>query len=306
MTSAKWTAQDLPRPRRPHLRRHRRQQRHRPRRRPRARPRAGARVVLAVRDTAKGEAAAADDRRATTEVRRARPRRPRLGPRVRRRRGTGDLDVLVNNAGVMAVPERAHRRRLRAAVRHQPPRPLRADQPAAAARHATASSTVASGAHRIGHDPTSTTSTGSAAATSAGAPTASPSSPTCCSRPSSSAASTTAGSTVRALAAHPGYAATNLQRHTGNVAAERADGGRQPACSPRATRWARCRRSTPRRRTSRATPTSAPTASASSAATRRSSAAAARRSDAETARAAVGALRGAHRRGLPAQPGASR
>ena len=33
---------------------------------------------------------------------------------------------------------------------------------------------------------------------------------------SSSGASTAAGSAVRALAAHPGYAATNLQSHTGN------------------------------------------------------------------------------------------
>ena len=36
------------------------------------------------------------------------------------------VDLLVNNAGVMAIPRRRDRRRLRDAVRHQPPRPLRA------------------------------------------------------------------------------------------------------------------------------------------------------------------------------------
>ena len=47
----------------------------------------------------------------------------------------GEIDLLINNAGVMIPPLTPHRRRLRAAVRHQPPRPLRADQPAARARH---------------------------------------------------------------------------------------------------------------------------------------------------------------------------
>ena len=59
---------------------------------------------------------------------------------------------------------------------------------------------------------------------------------------------TEAGSPVRALAAHPGCAATNLQSRTENPLqkALMALGNR---CSPRATRWARCRRSSPPRRT---------------------------------------------------------
>ena len=122
--------------------------------------RAGARVVLAVRDPATGEQAAATID-GETEVRQldladlasvrafaeAWDGRPRRAGQQRRRDGR---------------PRAPHQGRLRDADRHQPPRPLRADQPAAAARHATASSSVSSGAHRIGLDPTSTTSTGSA------------------------------------------------------------------------------------------------------------------------------------------------
>ena len=85
-----------------------------------------------------------------------------------------------------------------------------------------------------------------------------------------------AGSDVRALAAHPGYAATNLQSHTGRTRVRTRSWRSATSSSPRATRWARCRRSTPRRRTCPAAATSAPTASRSSAATRRSSAAARR------------------------------
>ena len=46
--------------------------------------------------------------------------------------GIDTVDVLINNAGIMADPSRGHRRRLREPDRHQPPRPLRADQPAVA------------------------------------------------------------------------------------------------------------------------------------------------------------------------------
>ena len=35
------------------------------------------------------------------------------------------LDLLINNAGVMGTPRREDRGRLRAPVRHEPPRPLR-------------------------------------------------------------------------------------------------------------------------------------------------------------------------------------
>jgi NAD(P)-dependent dehydrogenase (short-subunit alcohol dehydrogenase family) len=65
--------------------------------------RAGARVVLAVRDTAKGEQAAASID-GQTEVRRL--DLADLGSvRAFADEWQGDLDVLVNNAGVMALPE---------------------------------------------------------------------------------------------------------------------------------------------------------------------------------------------------------
>jgi NAD(P)-dependent dehydrogenase (short-subunit alcohol dehydrogenase family) len=66
--------------------------------------RKGARVVLAVRDTAKGEDAAASIP-GTTEVRRL-DLADLTSVREFAATWEGDLDVLVNNAGVMAVPER--------------------------------------------------------------------------------------------------------------------------------------------------------------------------------------------------------
>jgi NAD(P)-dependent dehydrogenase (short-subunit alcohol dehydrogenase family) len=65
--------------------------------------RAGARVVLAVRDAAKGEQAAASIEGAT-EVRRL-DLADLDSVRAFAAEWQGDLDVLVNNAGVMAVPE---------------------------------------------------------------------------------------------------------------------------------------------------------------------------------------------------------
>ena len=67
-----------------------------------------------------------------------------------RPRWEGDLDLLINNAGIMAVPEGRTKRRLRAPVRHEPPRPLRAHQPAAPARHRPRRHASPRGAHRIG------------------------------------------------------------------------------------------------------------------------------------------------------------
>ena len=74
--------------------------------------RRGARVVLAVRDGERGAAAAEQIRGevpgAAPRRPPARPRRPRLGARVRRACGEHErLDLLVNNAGVMAIPRRA-------------------------------------------------------------------------------------------------------------------------------------------------------------------------------------------------------
>ena len=69
----------------------------------------------------------------------------------------GPLDLLVNNAGVMTPPKyRETDGRLRAPVRHQPPRPLRAHRPAAAgtccSRRRPAWSPVASVAHHRGDE----------------------------------------------------------------------------------------------------------------------------------------------------------
>ncbi len=64
----------------------------------------GARVVLAVRDVAKGEQAAAG-MTGTTEVRRL-DLADLASVRGFAQAWTGDIDVLVNNAGVMALPER--------------------------------------------------------------------------------------------------------------------------------------------------------------------------------------------------------
>src|SRR3954466_6733388 len=65
--------------------------------------RAGARVPLAVRDTAKGQAAAADMPGAVDV--RALDLADLASVRAFAESWEGDLDVLVNNAGVMAVPQ---------------------------------------------------------------------------------------------------------------------------------------------------------------------------------------------------------
>ena len=100
---------------------------------------AGARVVLAARDeTQASEVAAAlrrDDRRREIEVGASRPRLTRVGSRLRRSafsRTGRPLHILINNAGVMATPLLVHPGRIRAAVRHQPHRPLRAHRRTAA------------------------------------------------------------------------------------------------------------------------------------------------------------------------------
>ncbi len=68
--------------------------------------------------------------------RRARPRLARQRAGVRRGSVLDDgrgVDILINNAAIMACPETRVGAGLGGAVRHQPPRPLRARQPAVAA-----------------------------------------------------------------------------------------------------------------------------------------------------------------------------
>ena len=132
------------------------------------------------------------------------------------------LDLLVNNAGVMALAAPHDQGRLRDAVRHQPPRPLRAHRAADAG--AREGRRPARG-HALQPRPQDREDElrrppGRARATSAGRPTASPSSPTCCSPSSCSGAPSAAGLALKSMAAHPGYAATNLQtRGSGGEAA---------------------------------------------------------------------------------------
>ena len=188
-----------------------------------------------------------------------RPRRSRLDPRLRAgRRGRDRRPDQQRGRDEHAA--RPHRRRLRAAVRHQPPRALRAHEPAAAADHATASWS------------------------SPPAPTAPPRSTSTTSTPSAATSGYRAygqtklanllfaselqrrlddGGLARSAPsrAHPGWAATNLQKPHRQPARGRADRDRRAtAVRPERATWARCPRSTPRRRTSPATATSAPTA----------------------------------------------
>jgi NAD(P)-dependent dehydrogenase (short-subunit alcohol dehydrogenase family) len=141
--------------------------------------RAGAHVVLAVRDPARGDAAARS-MPGSTEVRRL-DLADLASVRAFAAAWDGPLDVLINNAGVMAV---AHGRtadgfELQLGTNHLGPFALTNLLLEHVGDRVV---TVASAA-------TSTTCRGSTA-TTAGAPTASPSSPTCCSRSSCSAAST--------------------------------------------------------------------------------------------------------------------
>ena len=96
----------------------------------------GARVMIACRDVERGKQAADDIRNrvpgADIEVRHI-DLADMTSVREFGEGYDGPLHLLVNNAGVMAPPRRArHRERLRAAVRHEPPRALRAHRPVAA------------------------------------------------------------------------------------------------------------------------------------------------------------------------------
>ncbi len=94
----------------------------------------GATVVLACRNVEAGrEAAAAMS--GTTRVEAPRPGLAGVGAGVRRALGRSARPAGQQRRGDDAAEVPADRGRLRAAVRHQPPRPLRADRPAAARPH---------------------------------------------------------------------------------------------------------------------------------------------------------------------------
>jgi NAD(P)-dependent dehydrogenase (short-subunit alcohol dehydrogenase family) len=175
--------------------------------------RAGARVVLAVRDTGKGERAAAEMPGAT-EVR-ALDLSDLASVRAFADAWEGDLDVLVNNAGVMAVPEGRTKDgfELQIGTNHLGPFALtNLLLPHVTDRVVT----VSSGAHRMGKirlDDLNWERGGYERWRAYG---------------QSKLANllftlelqrrlAEAGSDVRALAAHPGYAATNLQSRTENL-----------------------------------------------------------------------------------------
>ena len=175
--------------------------------------RAGARVTLAVRDTAKGQAAAADMPGAVDV--RALDLADLASVRAFAEGWDGDLDVLINNAGVMAVPEQhtkdgfemqlgtnhlGHFALTNLLLPHVRDRVV----------------VVASGAHRIGSihlDDLNWERHGYSRWRAYG---------------QSKLANLLfmselqrrldeAGSSIRVTAAHPGYAATNLQHRTENV-----------------------------------------------------------------------------------------
>ena len=127
----------------------------------------------------------------------------------------GDIDVLINNAGVMAVPQSTTADGFEMQIGTNHLGHFALDQPAAAA-DPRPRRRVASGAHRMGAirlDDLNWEQGGYKSWRAYG---------------QSKLANllftselqrrlAEAGSDVRAVAAHPGYAATNLQSHTGNV-----------------------------------------------------------------------------------------
>jgi NAD(P)-dependent dehydrogenase (short-subunit alcohol dehydrogenase family) len=174
--------------------------------------RVGAHVVLAVRDDERGRAAAATIT-GSTDVRRL-DLADLASVRAFAEGWTGDLDVLVNNAGVMAVPKQVtvDGFELQLATNHLGPFALtNLLLPAIVDRVVT----VSSGAHRMGRIALDDLNWQRRRYHPWGA------------YGQSKLANllftlelerrlTAAGSSVRALAAHPGYAATNLQSHSAN------------------------------------------------------------------------------------------
>jgi len=174
--------------------------------------RAGARVTLAVRDTAKGEQAAAG-MPGVVDVRRL-DLADLASVREFADGWEGDLDVLINNAGVMATPETRTKDgfELQIGTNHLGHFALtNLLLPRIRDRVVTVSS-VAHGIGKIRLDDLNWDRGGYKRWPAYG---------------QSKLANllfttelqrrlTEAGSDVRAMAAHPGYAATNLQQHTGN------------------------------------------------------------------------------------------
>jgi NAD(P)-dependent dehydrogenase (short-subunit alcohol dehydrogenase family) len=174
--------------------------------------RAGARVTLAVRDTAKGQTAAADMPGAVDV--RALDLADLSSVRAFADGWEGDLDVLVNNAGVMAVPQSRTKDgfEMQIGTNHLGHFAL---TNLLLPRISDRVVSVSSGAHRIGKirlDDLNWEQGGYKRWSAYG---------------QSKLANllfiselqrrlTEAGSSVRAMAAHPGYASTNLQSHTGN------------------------------------------------------------------------------------------
>ncbi len=175
--------------------------------------RAGARVVLAVRDEGRGRDAAATIP-GETEVRRL-DLADLSSVHAFADAWEGDIDVLINNAGVMAIPERrtADGFEMQIGTNHLGHFAL-ANLLLPRIRDRVV--VVASGAHRMGEirlDDLNWEQGGYKSWRAYG---------------QSKLANllftselqrrlADAGSDVRAVAAHPGYAATNLQSHTGNV-----------------------------------------------------------------------------------------
>jgi NAD(P)-dependent dehydrogenase (short-subunit alcohol dehydrogenase family) len=174
--------------------------------------RAGARVVLAVRSTEKGRAAAASIQ-GTVDVR-ALDLADLASVRAFAAGVDGNVDLLINNAGVMAVPEARTKDgfELQIGTNHLGPFALtNLLLPQVTGRVVT----VSSGAHRMGKirlDDLNWERGGYQRWPAYG---------------QSKLANllftlelqrrlTESGSDVRAVAAHPGYAATNLQQHTGS------------------------------------------------------------------------------------------
>jgi NAD(P)-dependent dehydrogenase (short-subunit alcohol dehydrogenase family) len=175
--------------------------------------RVGARTVLAVRDTAKGDQAAASIT-GTVEVRRL-DLADLASVRAFAEAWEGELDVLINNAGVMAVPEGRTKDgfELQLGTNHLGHFAL---TNLLLPRITDRVVTVSSGAHRIGKirlDDLNWEQGGYDRWRAYG---------------QTKLANllftselqrrlAAAGSEVRAVAAHPGYAATNLQSHTGSL-----------------------------------------------------------------------------------------